>query len=67
MRIKDITLGYTVPSEISRKIRVNRFRIYASINDLPAFSKYPKGYDPEWNKYSDFIMTSFIFGTNITF
>lgn len=66
MRIKDITLGYTLPSSLTRKVKINKLRVYASINDLPAFSKYPKGYDPEWNRSGDLIMTSFIFGVNVT-
>lgn len=66
MRVKDITLGYTLPLTLTNKIGVRKLRFHASVNDLPAVSKYPKGYDPEWNKYGDFLMTSFIFGLNIT-
>ena len=67
MRIKNLTLGYTVPSNITKKFFVNKLRIYFSVNDLPAFSNYPDGYDPEWNQYSDLITTSCIFGLNVTF
>ena len=48
MRIKNITLGYTLPSEFTKKFFVNKLRVYFSANDLPAFSKYPEGFDPEW-------------------
>lgn len=67
MRIKNITLGYTIPSEITKRFFVNKLRFYISANDLPAFSKYPEGYDPEWNRSSDLIMSSYIFGLNISF
>lgn len=67
MRIKNITLGYTIPSNITRKFMANKLRIYFSANDLPAFSNYPKGYDPEWNRYDDLIMSSYIFGLNVSF
>jgi hypothetical protein len=67
MRVKNITLGYTLPSNITKKFYVNNLRVYFSANDLPAFSKYPSGYDPEWDKSSDFITSSYVFGLNVTF
>jgi TonB-linked SusC/RagA family outer membrane protein len=67
MRIKNITLGYTLPSEITKKLYVNQLRFYFSANDLPAFSKYPKGYDPEWNRSGDLLLSSYIFGLNVSF
>jgi len=66
-RVKNITLGYTIPQALTRKAHLNKLRLYTAINDLPAISKYPKGYDPEWNKSGDFILTSFIFGVNLSF
>ncbi|MGM9738745.1 MAG: SusC/RagA family TonB-linked outer membrane protein [Candidatus Cryptobacteroides sp.] len=68
-RIKNITLGYTIPSEIIQKTKVfSNLRVYFSATDLPAFSKYPKGWDPEVSGNSaDFISTSFIFGVNVKF
>lgn len=67
MRIKNITLGYTIPSNITKKFFVNKLRVYFSANDLPAFSKYPNGYDPEWDRSGDLIMSSYIFGLNVSF
>lgn len=67
LRVKDITLGYTIPSAFTRRIKIDNLRLYASVNDLPAFSKYPKGYDPEWNRSGDLLLTSFLFGVNVTF
>lgn len=67
MRIKNITLGYTLPSEITKKLSVNKLRVYFSANDLPAFSKYPKGYDPEWDRSGDLLLSSYIFGLNLSF
>jgi hypothetical protein len=42
-------------------------RIYASITDLPALSKYPEGWDPESTPTSYFINTSFLFGISVNF
>lgn len=67
MRIKNLTLGYTIPSGITKKFFVNKLRVYFSANDLPAFSKYPEGFDPEWDRSSDLIMSSYIFGLNVSF
>ena len=67
-RIKNITLGYTLPQSLTRKLTVSKLRFYVSANDLPAmFHHYPKGYDPEWNKTGDYITSSYIAGLNLTF
>ena len=67
LRVKDITLGYTIPASFTQRFKVNALRFYVSANDLPAISKYPKGYDPEWNRSGDLLLTSYLFGVNITF
>ena len=66
-RVKNITVGYTLPESITPKKVIQKVRFYASLNDLPAISKYPKGYDPEWSNYNEFIMTSYVLGINVTF
>jgi TonB-linked SusC/RagA family outer membrane protein len=66
-RMKNITLGYTLPENLVSKARIKDMRCYLSVNDLPAISKYPEGWDPEVGSSSDFISTSFIFGVNVKF
>ena len=46
LRLKNITLGYTLPSDVTKKIGISKFRIYASAVNLLTFTKYP-GADPE--------------------
>lgn len=46
-RVKNITLGYTIPESITRKALMKDIRFYVSGSDLMVFSKYPKGWDPE--------------------
>ncbi|MCQ5224293.1 hypothetical protein NE676_24105, partial [Parabacteroides merdae] len=59
MRIKNIRFGYTLRSEFTKKFFVNNLRVYFSANDLPAFSNYPEGFDPEWgDRAKDLIMSS---------
>ncbi len=66
-RVKNITLGYTVPKHLLEKTFVKNLRVYANITDLPAISNYPKGWDPEISTSSEFISTSYIFGVNVKF
>ena len=45
LRIQNIQLGYTLPSEIVSKAGISKFRLYASVNNAFTFTKY-KGFDP---------------------
>lgn len=47
LRVKNIQLGYTLPSELTRRYSIDKMRIYFSGNDLFEFSNLPKGFDPE--------------------
>lgn len=67
MRVKNITFGYTIPQRVLNNVFIKGLRLYASVTDLPAISKYPKGWDPELGTYSSYISTSFIFGLNVKF
>ncbi|BDU27532.1 TonB-dependent receptor [Flavobacterium sp. GSB-24] len=51
LRIQNVTLGYSLPSDIISKIKLTRLRIYASGQNLFTFTKY-KGYDPEVGAYN---------------
>ena len=66
-RIKNITLGYSLPSKLLSKVFVKGLRVYFNVSDLPAISNYPKGWDPEIGWSSSFISTSYVFGINVTF
>ena len=66
-RVKNVTLGYTIPKNIIQKTFIKNLRLYCSVTDLPAISNYPKGWDPEVGNTSDFISTSYIFGVNVKF
>jgi len=46
MRLKNITLGYTVPRHIISRFKLSRLRIYLSVTNLLNFTNYP-GSDPE--------------------
>jgi len=46
LRIKNITLGYTIPTHLTRKLLIENIRVYTNIQNLYTFTKYT-GYDPE--------------------
>lgn len=46
LRIKNISLSYSLPTEVLKKIKLNNCRIYMQANNVYTFTKY-KGYDPE--------------------
>ena len=46
LRIKNITLGYTLPQSGIKKVGINSIRVYVTGNNLLTFTKY-SGFDPE--------------------
>lgn len=46
LRIQNVSLGYTLPQQWTKKIGVSNLKIYANLQNLHTFSKY-KGFDPE--------------------
>ena len=56
LRLKNITLGYTLPHKWTRKFHASKLRIYATGQNLFCISGY-SGYDPEVNRASSNPMT----------
>ena len=48
LRIKNIQLGYSLPSSITKRIRAQKVRFYIAANNLATFTKY-RGFDPDFN------------------
>lgn len=46
LRLKNIELGYTIPKLITRKVGIERVRVYGSIQNAFTITNY-KGFDPE--------------------
>lgn len=46
LKLRNIQLGYTMPSQYTEKIGVKRVRLYVNANNLLTFTKY-SGFDPE--------------------
>jgi len=65
-RLKNLTLGYTVPQNISKKALLNDFRLYVSANDIFTIDSFPDSWDPEYGG-SYFITKSLILGVQVNF
>ena len=75
-KIKQLQLGYTLPSTWLKKISVSSFRAFVSLDDFFTFTKYP-GLDPEIRANSTYslavdaggypIPKSVMVGVNVTF
>ena len=46
LRLKNLTLGYTLPRHLTQKIQVNRLRLFVRAENLFTWTKY-WGFDPE--------------------
>jgi len=51
IRLKSITLGYTLPKKLVSKLKITNLRISVTGTNLLTFTKY-KGFDPDVNSYN---------------
>src|SRR5690606_21360478 len=47
LRVKNLQVGYTLPTNVINRAGLNRLRIYFSGTNLLTLSDYYKGYDPD--------------------
>jgi len=69
-KIKNITLGYTLPKNVIDRLQIERLRVYGTITNplIVAKSHLLKDYDPEMNGAIDFPLTKqVVFGLNFSF
>lgn len=69
LRLKNIQVGYTLPIGLTKKIRIDKCRFYASADNLLTISDYFSSADPErpiqaGGNYPQ--IKTFVFGVNIT-
>lgn len=77
LRLQNLSVGYTIPSSITRKIHVEKLRVYVQGTNLFTWTDYT-GYNPEANKHNsdalrpgeDYgaypVSRTFSFGLNLT-
>ncbi|MEQ9441724.1 MAG: TonB-dependent receptor [Cyclobacteriaceae bacterium] len=67
-RVKNITLGYTLPNELTSKFEVDRLRFYVGLRDYFTIApNFIEGWDPEVSNESYPILKSVLFGLNVKF
>ena len=70
VKVKNITLGYTIPSALLERAHITSLRVYGNVLNPFVFTKY-QGFDPEWAdaQYMDGGMASitYQFGLNVKF
>jgi TonB-linked SusC/RagA family outer membrane protein len=69
-KLKNITVGYTLPKTLSKKLSIDKFRIYGTVTNLLVISKSHllKDYDPEMNGSLQYPLTKqLVVGLNVTF
>jgi TonB-dependent starch-binding outer membrane protein SusC len=75
LRLKNLTVGYTLPSSLTNKYKISKFRIYIQATNLFTLSKYT-GLNPEINGNDDGFgvdegifptVKQFLFGINLGF
>lgn len=58
LRLKTVTLGYTLPVNLTRKVGINSLRFYAAAQNLLTWTSY-SGLDPEVSTYNTALTPSF--------
>ncbi len=69
-KIKNITLGYSLPAGFLKKMAIQKFRLYGTVTNPLVLAKSPilKQYDPEMNGELSYPLTKqVVVGLNVTF
>lgn len=70
LRLKNVQFGYTLPKSLTEKMRMSRFRLYVSADNLLTKTNFFYGYDPETPVSNGGFypqVKTFVFGLNINF
>jgi len=75
LRMKSIEIGYTLPSHLTKRVHLDRVRIYGNAHNLLTFAdSFLKQFDPERFEGKDYragydypLTKSFNFGINVSF
>ena len=66
-RLKNISLGYTLPTTIAQRLGMQNIRVYGNATDLLTIDNYPQGWDPEVSVTGYPITSSFLMGVSVQF
>lgn len=62
LRLKNVTLGYTLPRRLTRKAFISHLRVYLTAQNLWCLTAY-SGFDPEVNMRGSALMPAFDYGS----
>ncbi|MBD1422242.1 SusC/RagA family TonB-linked outer membrane protein [Sphingobacterium chuzhouense] len=60
-RLRNITLGYSLPQSVTERLKVNKLRAYVTVQNAYVFTKY-RGFDPEVSSSHGGANTGLIYG-----
>ena len=67
LKLKNLQIGYTLPSKWTRKLKMDKFRVYVSGENLLTLTNYP-GLDPEMGTSVTYpLMKQYAIGAQISF
>lgn len=72
LRLKQITLGYTLPAHITRNAGISKLRVYGSVQNVFVITNFP-GIDPELGNekdntgFNEPVPRTYMFGVNLSF
>lgn len=69
LRVKNLQIGYTFPSNITQKVHISNTRIYFSGQNLFCINNFYQGWDPELSQGQSFypITAVYSLGINLKF
>jgi hypothetical protein len=68
LRLKNLTVGYTLPQSLTKKLTIENLRLFVTGTDLLTFDNYPKESDPEaGGSYASPLLQNYIFGLSVKF
>lgn len=69
VRMKNLQVGYTVPSKWLKSAKISGLRVYVQAENALSWNKYRKGWDPEQNTDGNYypILGTYTFGVNLNF
>ena len=73
MRLKNLSLGYTIPSNVTQKFFVDNLRVFFTAENILTFTKMAPMFDPEADNSSSWLGAGYplqktiSFGVNVTF
>jgi hypothetical protein len=65
--LRNVSLSYTLPKQLTKKIKIASWQLYVRGNNLKYFTKYVDAYSPETDLGRFPITKNWTIGTNITF